>query len=176
MINASHTLSRELQIFHTFYPFERVHTHQWGTYRRLAIANVTGKTRGFWWKFQNLQGFPLKLSLFPRYPTCMEAHELPEVARAMYLMKESWRSANFGGVDGLMVQSMAKTLNFSADIVVPTGIDFGFRADNGTFFGRIMHSAKFGTSQQKNTSAPLPQVQSAPYSTAKRTHRSTGAS
>lgn len=77
------------------------------------------------------------MSLFPRYPTCMEAGELPAVARRMYLMKESWRSANFGGVDGLMVQNMAKTLNFSAKIIIPRGIDFGFRATNGTFFGEF---------------------------------------
>lgn len=103
----------------------------------MNITNFTGYYDELFRKFRNLNGFQLKLSLFPRYPTCIELNDLPEVFRGMYLMKESWRSMGFGGVDGLVVQNMAKTMNFSADIVVPNGIDFGFRAPNGTFVGEF---------------------------------------
>lgn len=55
-------------------------------------------------------------------------------------MKDAWRSDGFGGVDGIMVQNAAKTLNFSANVIKPIGIDFGFKAPNGTFFGEFFFS------------------------------------
>lgn len=110
--------------------------NRWGTYKRWSVNNFTAYTKAISRKFSNLNDFPLKVSLFPRYPTCLKAQDLPTVFRGMYLMSESWRSNDFGGVDGLMVQNMAKIMNFSADVIVPVGIDFGYRASNGTFFGK----------------------------------------
>lgn len=112
--------------------------NRWGMYKRWSVNNFTAHTKAFLGKFSNLHDFPLKVSLFPRYPTCIKANELPEVFRRMYLMTESWRSMDFGGVDGLMVQNMAKIMNFSADVIVPVGIDFGYRSPNGTFFGKFL--------------------------------------
>lgn len=86
-------------------------------------------------QFDNLNDFPLKISLFRRYPTCLMTDELPPIFRTSYFMKETWRSSGYGGVDGITLANMAKALNFSAEIVTPDGIDFGYRMQNGTFAG-----------------------------------------
>lgn len=88
-------------------------------------------------KFKNFNEFPLRVSLFRRYPTSLQLNELPEVFRGSYLMNDNWRSKGYGGVDGIMLTNIAKTLNFTPVIVEPIGIDFGFRATNGTYLGNF---------------------------------------
>lgn len=95
-------------------------------------------------KFKNLNKYPLRVSLFRRYPTSLKANELPAVFHGSYLMKDSWRANGYGGVDGIMLSNVAKTLNFEAIVVEPRGIDFGYKSTNGTFLGEIIITNSFG--------------------------------
>lgn len=95
-------------------------------------------------KFKNLNNYPLRVSLFRRYPTSLKANELPAVFHGSYLMKDSWRANGYGGVDGIMLSNVAKTLNFEPIVVEPNGIDFGFKSTNGTFFGKIKAKNSIG--------------------------------
>lgn len=86
-------------------------------------------------KFKNFQKFPLRLSLFLRYPTSILPASIPGPFLKSYYSRGMAYSNNIGGFDGLILGNMAKTLNFISDIRAPVGSDFGYMLDNGTFIG-----------------------------------------
>lgn len=110
-------------------------TTKWGMHRFLPLSNFDTFKNSLYDKFENLNLFPVKISLFRRYPTCLKSDELPSVFRTSYFMNEIWRTENYGGVDGITLANIAKSLNFTAEIVTPDGIDFGYKLTNGTFVG-----------------------------------------
>lgn len=80
-------------------------------------------------------GFPLRVTIFRRDPTSLKSDEFPLPFRGSYLMKDTWRSDDYSGVDGIMLANAAKTMNFTTLNIPQIGIDFGYKADNGTFVG-----------------------------------------
>lgn len=86
-------------------------------------------------KFSNLNEFPLRVTIFRRFPTALQINELPRAFVGSYLMKDIARSNGYGGVDGIILANAAKTMNFTTMNIPQIGIDFGFKADNGTFVG-----------------------------------------
>lgn len=86
-------------------------------------------------KYKNLNGFPLKVTIFRRYPTSLKESELPNVLSKSYLTKDVWRADGYSGVDGLMLANAAKTLNFTAQNIPQIGIDFGYKDNDGEFVG-----------------------------------------
>lgn len=86
-------------------------------------------------KFRNLNEFPLRVTIFRRFPTALQINELPRAFVGSYLMKDIARSNGYGGVDGIILANAAKTMNFTTMNIPQIGIDFGFKADNGTFVG-----------------------------------------
>lgn len=116
----------------------------------LSVTNATSKEYGHctWTRLQNLQygdnilnklatlnGFPLKVSIFHRYPTALLASELPDSFLKSYFSDGMKLTNGINGFDGLILGNMAKSLNFRVDIKKPIGSDFGYKADNGTFIG-----------------------------------------
>lgn len=86
-------------------------------------------------KFKNLNGFPLRINIFPRYPTAVSVEEFPAPFVKSYLMNDVWRTGGYGGVDGFLLAVAAKMLNFTPVNVPQLGIDYGFKSNNGTFVG-----------------------------------------
>lgn len=123
-------------MFRTYYPFTRVNDSHWGTHESFYL-NTTDFTKPskLFRKFDNLQEFPLRVTIFRRYPTSLRAYELPAAFRESYLMNEIWRSDGYSGVDGIMLQNAAKAMNFTTVNIPQIGIDFGYKASNGTFVG-----------------------------------------
>lgn len=121
----------------------------------LSVTNATSKEYGHcsWTPLENLQygdnilnklatlnGFPLKVSIFERYPTALRASDLPKSFLSSYFSDGMKQSNGFNGFDGLILGNLAKTLNFRVDIIKPIGSDFGYMADNGTFIGEYRYS------------------------------------
>lgn len=127
------------QVVRTYFPFKLSvgadGVPDWGEYQSFNLNNK--KYGKLFTKLNNLQGFPLRVTIFRRYPTALKARELPEPFVKSYLMEDIWRSDGYGGVDGIMLSNAAKTLNFTAINVPELGSDFGYKADNGTFVGSI---------------------------------------
>lgn len=92
--------------------------------------------QSFFRKFENLQGFPLKVSMFPRYPTALTTKQIPSVFLNSYFMNIINDSRGYGGVDGITLGNMARAMNFSTVVIKPIGIDFGYKLSNGTFTGK----------------------------------------
>lgn len=116
----------------------------------LSVTNASSKEYGHcsWTALHNLQygdnilnklaslnGFPLKVSIFQRYPTALLAEDLPNSFLTSYFSDVMKLTNGINGFDGLILGNMAKALNFRVDVIKPIGSDFGYKADNGTFIG-----------------------------------------
>lgn len=86
-------------------------------------------------KLRTLNGFPLRVSIFERYPTALLRKDLPEIFLDSYYSHGMKYSGGFNGFDGLVLGNMAQQLNFRAHIVKPIANDYGYKLENGTFIG-----------------------------------------
>lgn len=109
---------------------------EWGRTELITLHDLDFNRTDIFHKFKNLNGFPLRINIFPRYPTAVEVHQLPKPFVNSYLMHDVWRSDGYGGVDGLMLANAAKMLNFTTVNVPQIGIDFGYKSYNGVFLGK----------------------------------------
>lgn len=115
----------------------------------LSIGNENKYGISTWWtlnefkfdenilrKFQNLNGFPLRISMFHRYPTAVDQRQqkLPEPLLKSYFSQGIRRANGFGGFDGVVLGNMAISINFTT-IIVNTKEDYGYRIQNGSFVG-----------------------------------------
>lgn len=139
-----------LQVIYTYFPFKptthsdggSTHT-EWGQTDEIILNDFDYNRTDLFDKFKNFNGFPLRIIMFPRYPTAVKVNELPSTFVNSYMMNETWRSDGYGGVDGLMLANAAKMLNFTTINVAPTGttgttgLYYGYKSDNGTFIGEM---------------------------------------
>lgn len=92
-------------------------------------------------KLRTLNGFPLRVSIFERYPTALLKRDLPALFLHSYFSKGMRYAGGFNGFDGLILGNMAQQLNFRANIIKPIGNDYGYKLDNGTFIGSIFNAS-----------------------------------
>lgn len=117
----------------------------------MSVTNASSKAYGHcsWTALQNLQygdnilnklatmnGFPLRVSIFRRFPTALVASDLPNSFLRSYFSDGMKLTNGINGFDGLILGNLAKMLNFRVDVIKPIGSDFGYKADNGTFIGK----------------------------------------
>lgn len=89
-------------------------------------------------KLKNFNGYPLRISFFWRYPTSMMLNELSKASQSSSLLKDSWRSNNFSGIDGILLASVVKAFNFTPILIKPDGAEFGYKISNGQFLGILL--------------------------------------
>lgn len=134
------------QIIHSFFPYRRsVNKNKliFGTLERINLMDINFTRTELLKKFKNLHGYPLRVTIFHRYPTALKVDELPQAFTGSYLMNDIWRSDGYTGVDGFILACAAKAMNFTAVNIPQVGIDFGWKADNGTFVGKMNSSQLF---------------------------------
>lgn len=132
--------SRNLQLVGTYFPFNRADkptSPNWGEFKWMNLTDMNFQDNYLFRKFENLNGFRLRVSMFPRYPTALLPEELPDVFLSSYFMNVLNESGGYGGIDGLLLGNMAKALNFSAVVIAPNGSDFGYRLNTGIFIGML---------------------------------------
>lgn len=108
----------------------------WGLQQSFNLTEIDFTKTNLFRKFDDLQGFPLRVTIFRRDPTALKSYEFPKPFRSSYLMKDAWRADEYSGVDGIMLANAAKSMNFTTVNVPQIGIDFGFKSSNGTFVGK----------------------------------------
>lgn len=111
---------------------------EWGQTEKIDLNDLDYNRTDLFKKFQNLNGFPLRINIFPRYPTAIKIEEFPAPFVNSYLMNDVWRTEGYGGVDGFLLANSAKMLNFTPLNVPQIGIDYGFKSNNGTFVGKVL--------------------------------------
>lgn len=96
---------------------------------RLVVHNendVTNLVRSYTGMLNNLGGYPVRITLFPRTPTSFPLHSGDKVI-------------DYIGMDGFFTRNLAKRMNFTAIAMSPKdGKEYGFMfPNNGTFTGSI---------------------------------------
>jgi hypothetical protein len=88
--------------------------------------HVTNLVRSYTGILNNLRGYPVRITLFPRKPTSFPLHSGDEVI-------------DYIGVDGFFTRNLAKQMNFTAIARGPEdGNEYGFMfQNNGSFTGSI---------------------------------------
>lgn len=138
-----HLKKVHFQLVGTYFPFERAdkpNFPHWGVFKWLNLMKISFQDNDLFRKFDNLNEYPLKISMFPRYPTALVPEEIPDVFLTSYFMNILNESRGYGGIDGLLLGNMARSLNFSAVVIAPNGSDFGYRLSNGIFIGMKVES------------------------------------
>lgn len=90
---------------------------------------------GLFQKLENLHGYPMKVSMFERYPTALKMENIPKIFLSSYFMNTLVESNGYGGLDGIVLGNLAKAMNFTAIISTPMHSDFGYKLNNGSFVG-----------------------------------------
>lgn len=108
----------------------------WGEHKVFTLDEFYENSDMFQ-KYTNFNEYPLRVTIFPRYPTALKNTDLPKVFRESYISKETWRADNYSGVDGIMLANAAKFLNFTTKNIPQIGIDFGYKDYSGQFVGNM---------------------------------------
>lgn len=105
---------------------------EWGIYQCFPINHFDYNDNWLVQKAYSLNAFPLKISIFERYPTMVR--EVPEhFAKTQYA--RAMNISGYGGVDGFLLGNIAQIMNFTVSVVHPAdNLTYGIKK-NGQFGG-----------------------------------------
>jgi len=87
---------------------------------------------------QNLNGLPLKVSLFGHYPTLYLQDSNIKKRELLLSITDGQNLTSYHGVDGRMFATMVRFMNFTPQIINPPGNEmYGFPLSNGNFTGAL---------------------------------------
>lgn len=104
---------------------------EWGRVRKIPLTHLREQIVKPFSGLQNLRGYPIKTSIFPREPTSIKYTTSP------WYINENLSLTNFyGGFDGLLLVNMALYLNFTP-VIQETKNGYGWKQSNGTYVGSL---------------------------------------
>jgi hypothetical protein len=108
----------------------------WGRTSRFSLEEVISNLGLIANPLTNFNQFPLNIAIFPRTPTAIQV--LPKLLRGNPIYGDLSWSKGFAGLDGLILGTLAKHLNFDA-VLVSSFVedDFGRVLPNGTTVGSL---------------------------------------
>lgn len=112
-------------------------TTVWGASKSIPVNDFRLSDIDLFAKLRNFNGYPLRVSFFRRYPTSIYLNELSHAVQNSRILKDSWRVANFTGIDGFMLLSFVEKFNFTPILSKPRDGDFGYRDQDGRFLGNL---------------------------------------
>lgn len=116
-------------------PFKRVE-NSWGATLSLDASQVLDNFEVITTSVHNLNQFPLKVSMFPRYPYVIKS--LHRSLRTNPIYSNLTLSKGFGGLDALILRSYAEHLDFDPVVVDHKHKEpFGRVLPNGTITGSL---------------------------------------
>lgn len=129
------------QLIGTYSPYIVTKTNNntivWGKSQWHHINNIDFRDSSLFRKFDNLHGYPLKVSMFERYPTAIRSRQTPKIFLDSYFMNTIDDSKGFGGLDGIVLGNLARVFNFTTIIIPPNRGDYGYKLRNGSFVGSL---------------------------------------
>lgn len=98
---------------------------EWGIYRSFPLKYFDYSDNWLLQRAYSLNQFVLTVSVFERYPTMVT--EVPKYFAKTHYAREMKRSG-YGGIDGLLLGNVAKTMNFRVKTVQPLDAEkYGFK-------------------------------------------------
>lgn len=113
-------------------------TYKWGEPLWMTIDEINTHGSNVFRKLENMNQYPLRISIFERYPTALHYENIPKIFLRSYFMNTVEESKGFGGLDGIVLGNIAKSLNFTVIPITPQVHDFGYKMKNGTFVGKYI--------------------------------------
>lgn len=111
--------------------------NDWGAMRWTTLhhINTTADTR-IVSEPHNLGGYPLRISVFRRYPTLIAIDELPRTFVHSYMATSMRKYASgYGGFDAMIIGNLVHRIN--ATMVPVVSASYGVRQANGSFSGSL---------------------------------------
>ncbi|XP_059620702.1 uncharacterized protein LOC132264493 [Phlebotomus argentipes] len=121
-------------------PFVHHRDDSWGAMKWLNVEELTvqpSESYSLWHGDGNFRGFPIKIEMFLKFPTLLAEAEIPLPFAQSYIQQNAGTPNGFGGLDALILATLANKLNFSIALKMTKKIDFGYKMDNGTFVGTL---------------------------------------
>lgn len=107
---------------------------EWGIYRSFPIKYLDYTDNWLVQKAYSLNGFPLTVSLFERYPTMWK--DIPEYF-AQTKNAEGMKLSGFAGLDGFLLGNIADEMDFTVNVISPEDNNtYGFM-QKGEYYGTI---------------------------------------
>lgn len=137
--------------FATFYPFNidtSIVNATADDYGAVSWTNITDTqiSSELLKKLGKMNGYPFRVSFFPRYPTALQPKQMSEVSRRSYFNRAMHLSGGFGGFDATILGNLAWKMDFRTIVVRPSVSDFGYVDANGSVFGEISFRIGFNWS------------------------------
>ena len=108
----------------------------WGVTDIYHLEDVVDNLRLIANPLINFNQFPLNVGLFAKVPTSMR--DVPKLLQGVSIYQNLSLSQGLVGVDALVLQTLAQTLNFNVNIVgETTKLNYGMALPNGTTTGAI---------------------------------------
>lgn len=83
----------------------------------------------------NWQLYPIRSSMFRRFPTLISSKEVPDLYRKSYMINVADYMQAYSGFDAVVLGNLAKALNFSVNLLINAD-KYGIKY-NDTFFNGI---------------------------------------
>lgn len=116
-------------------PFDRdPDTGVYGSVKWTDIDTINEKNFWFLSMLSDWQLYPIRSSMFQRFPTLIDSTEVPPLYRESYMINVDNFMGNFTGFDAVVLGNMAKVLNFSVDLIYNTD-KYGIKINSTTFNG-----------------------------------------
>lgn len=128
-----------------FDPFKRVFGRNvsteldgWGIFKWIPIRLLNFDDDWLLRKENALNGFPVTVTMFMRYPTAVPHDRMPLTFMTNYFNRNINNSRGTSGFDGLVLANMAEVLDFNAEIRTPVAGSYGSLQKNQTYSGECL--------------------------------------
>lgn len=110
------------------------HADEWGIYLGLPIEDLDSRDSWILQKEYTMNGFPITVSIFDRYPTMVK--EIPKYFAPTEMIK-AIRKSGYAGYDGFVLGNLATLMDFTVNVISPADKKtYGFK-ENDTFTGTL---------------------------------------
>lgn len=117
-------------------PFYRdPETGQFGIVKWTNIDTITESNFWLLSKADDWQQYPIRATMFRRFPTLIDSTDVPDIYRKSYMINVDNYMDDFSGFDGVVLGNMAKALNFSVRILFNVE-KYGLKVNNTSFNGK----------------------------------------
>jgi hypothetical protein len=127
-----------LQVY-IYRPFVRSNS-SWGVTNIYTLQEINNNFRLITNLLDNLNGVPLSIAVFPRSPTAIR--DLPKLLKHNPIYKNITWSKGFVGKDGMILGTLAESLNFDVVLIGDQKRNFGLVYPNGTISGVLCDVAE----------------------------------
>uniref|UniRef100_A0A336LMD1 CSON011075 protein n=1 Tax=Culicoides sonorensis TaxID=179676 RepID=A0A336LMD1_CULSO len=110
-------------------------TNIWGVTSLIDLQNISSISDLFTYYYFDLNGYPIRISIFERFPTCVTSHSIADLLLPPHLSKVG-KILKLNGIDPIILFNSFSHLNFTPNIETQYEY-YGHRTPNGSYVGSL---------------------------------------